>query len=145
MQEEKYPDRLADLDSCKHSSVNRMAAGSRLQVQVTDFCSSFTYFPNMLCAVKWRVLGLMAYWYTGSAFHQIPQSYLFIGLGGQHDLIFYCRVPRPFCSLQRKRVRLYARNYCNFWVWPWWTVNTRDRTELRFLIMLPTLPAVPIH
>jgi len=23
-----------------------------------------------------RVLGLMAYWYTGSAFHQIPQSYL---------------------------------------------------------------------
>jgi len=31
--------------------------------------------PNMLCAVKLRVLGLMAYWYTGSAFHQIPQSY----------------------------------------------------------------------
>ena len=30
----------------------------------------------MLCAVKLRVLGLMAYWYTGSAFHQIPQSYL---------------------------------------------------------------------
>ena len=22
-----------------------------------------------------RVLGLMAYWYTGSALHQIPQSY----------------------------------------------------------------------
>ena len=32
----------------------------------------------MLCAVKLRVLGLMAYWYTSSAFHQIPQSYLFI-------------------------------------------------------------------
>jgi len=30
----------------------------------------------MLCAVKLRVLGLVAYWYTGSAFHQIPQSYL---------------------------------------------------------------------
>jgi len=30
----------------------------------------------MLYAVKLRVLGLMAYWYTGSAFHQIPQSYL---------------------------------------------------------------------
>ena len=30
----------------------------------------------MLCAVKLRVLGLMAYWYTGSAFHQIPQPYL---------------------------------------------------------------------
>jgi len=29
----------------------------------------------MLCAVKLRVLGLMAYWCTGSAFHQIPQSY----------------------------------------------------------------------
>jgi len=27
----------------------------------------------MLCAVKVRVL---AYWHTGSAFHQIPQSYL---------------------------------------------------------------------
>ena len=36
--------------------------------------SSFTSFSNMLCAVKLRVLGLMAYWYTGSAFHQIPQS-----------------------------------------------------------------------
>ena len=32
----------------------------------------------MLCAVKLRVLGLMAYWYTGSAFHQIPQSYIYI-------------------------------------------------------------------
>jgi len=33
----------------------------------------------MLCAVKLRVLGLMAYWYImGSAFHQIPQSsYIF--------------------------------------------------------------------
>jgi len=30
----------------------------------------------MLCAVKLKVLGLMAYWYTGSAFHQIPLSYL---------------------------------------------------------------------
>ena len=36
--------------------------------------SSFTYFSNMLCAVKLRVLSLMTYWYTGSAFHQIPQS-----------------------------------------------------------------------
>ena len=35
-----------------------------------------TYFSNILCAVKLRVLGLMAYWYTGSAFHQISQSYL---------------------------------------------------------------------
>ena len=26
----------------------------------------------MLCAVKLNVLGLKAYWYTGSAFHQIP-------------------------------------------------------------------------
>jgi len=33
----------------------------------------------MLCAVQLRVLGLMAYWYTGSAFHQIPQSYLNVG------------------------------------------------------------------
>ena len=36
----------------------------------------YMYCQNMLCAVKLRVLGLMAYWYTGSAFHQIPQSYL---------------------------------------------------------------------
>ena len=54
-------------------SVNRMAAGSRLQVEVMDFFF-FTYFSNMFCAIKLRVLGLMAYWYTGSAFHQIPQS-----------------------------------------------------------------------
>jgi len=52
---------------------NRMAAGSRLQVQVMDF-SSFIYFSNIPCAVKLRVVGLMAYWYTGSAFHQTPQS-----------------------------------------------------------------------
>jgi len=32
----------------------------------------------MICAVKIRVSGLMAYWYTGSAFHQIPQSYIII-------------------------------------------------------------------
>ena len=54
-----------------------MAVGLRLQVQVMDF-SSFTYFSNMLCAVKLRVLGLVAYWYTGSAFHQMPQSYSII-------------------------------------------------------------------
>jgi len=34
----------------------------------------FTYSSNIDCAVKLRVLGLKAYWYTGSAFHQIPQS-----------------------------------------------------------------------
>jgi len=38
-------------------------------------------FSNILCAVKLRVLGLMAYWYTGSAFHQIPQTYLNAQLG----------------------------------------------------------------
>jgi len=49
-----------------------------LQIQGCRFKSwifSFTYFSNMLCAVKLRVLGLMVSWYTGSAFHQIPQSY----------------------------------------------------------------------
>ena len=49
------------------NSINGMAAGS-----VIDF-SSFIYFSNILCAVKLRVLGLKTYWYTGSAFHQIPQ------------------------------------------------------------------------
>jgi len=42
-----------------------MAAGSRLQVRGCRFksriFSSFTYFSNMLCAVKLRVLGLLAY------------------------------------------------------------------------------------
>ena len=42
----------------------------KLQVQVMDF-SSFTYFSNMFCVVKLRVLSLMVYWYTGFAFHQI--------------------------------------------------------------------------
>ena len=34
---------------------------------------------RQLCFVQSssRVLGLMAYWYTGSALHEIPQSYLF--------------------------------------------------------------------
>jgi len=31
-----------------------------------DF-SSFTYFSNILCAVKLKVLGLKAYWHAGSA------------------------------------------------------------------------------
>jgi len=51
-----------------------MAAGS-----IHGFFSSFTYFSNMLCAVKLRVLGLMAYWYTGSAFHQIPPIIFKVG------------------------------------------------------------------
>ena len=50
---------------------NRMAAGSRLQVQVMDFF----FFSSMLFAVKLRVLGLMAYWYAGSAFHNHIYSY----------------------------------------------------------------------
>jgi len=37
------------------------------QVQSWIF-SSFTYFSNILCAVKLKVLGIKAYWYTGSAF-----------------------------------------------------------------------------
>ena len=54
----KHPDRLAD--PCKHLSVNRMAAGSRLQVQSWIF-SSLTYFSNILCAVNLKVLGLLVY------------------------------------------------------------------------------------
>ena len=44
------------MTSC-YSSVNQMAAGSRLQVQSWIF-SSFTYFSNILYAVKLRILGL---------------------------------------------------------------------------------------
>jgi len=44
------------MSSC-YSSVNRMAAGSRLQVQSWIF-SYFTYFSNILYAVKLRILGL---------------------------------------------------------------------------------------
>jgi len=59
----KLPDRLAD--SCKHSSVNWMAAGLRLPRSSQGFCSFF-YFSNTLCSVD---SGLCkTYWYTGSAF-----------------------------------------------------------------------------
>ena len=44
----KHPDRLAD--SCKRSSVNRMAAGSRLQVQVMDFFFFHLLFKHALCS-----------------------------------------------------------------------------------------------
>ena len=37
-------------------------------------------YVHYICAVKLRVLGLMAYWYTGSAFHQISQSYSYISI-----------------------------------------------------------------
>ena len=43
-------------------SMHELAA---IQVQVMDFF----FFPLLF--------NLMAYWYTGSAFHQIPQSYLY--------------------------------------------------------------------
>ena len=56
---------------------SQMAAGSRLQVQVMDFFFFHLLFKHALCSqVKLRALGLMAYWYTGFAFHQTPQSYL---------------------------------------------------------------------
>jgi len=52
-----------------------MAAGLRMQVQVMDYF----FFHILFKRVGLRVLGLMAYWYTGSAFHQIPQScFIFI-------------------------------------------------------------------
>ena len=63
----KYPDNLAD--SCKCSSVNRMAAGSRLTRSSHGFFSSFSYFSNILSAVNINILGLYkTFWYTGSAF-----------------------------------------------------------------------------
>ena len=40
----KYPDRRAD--SCKHSSVNRMAAGSRLSWCIMDFFSCLQLFKH---------------------------------------------------------------------------------------------------
>ena len=57
----KYPDRLAD--SCKRSSVNRMAAGSRLHVQVMDFFFFRVLFKHALCSkVKgFRPHGLLVY------------------------------------------------------------------------------------
>jgi len=48
-----------------------MAAGSSHGF----FLLSLT-FQTCFVQLSLRVLGLMAYWYTGSAFHQIPQSYL---------------------------------------------------------------------
>jgi len=57
----KHPDHLAD--SCKRSSINRMAAGSRLQVQVMDFFSFHLLFKHALCSkVKgFRLHGLLVY------------------------------------------------------------------------------------
>ena len=55
-----------------------MFATLYVQFRAKYFC--FTYFSNMLSAVKLRVLGLMAYWYTGSAFHQINSIIFICGL-----------------------------------------------------------------
>ena len=44
----KHPDCLAD--SCKRSSVNRTAAGLRLQVQVMDFSFFHLLFKHALCS-----------------------------------------------------------------------------------------------
>ena len=70
----KYSDYLADF--CTHSSINQID-GYRFEVAgpVIDFFSFFTNFSNILCSVALKVLawvlGLKAYWYTGSAFFQI--------------------------------------------------------------------------
>ena len=56
------------------------------QVVVEPFHLHFERFCSCMgillfyqtCLVQLRGLGLMAYWYTGSAFHQIPQSIIFI-------------------------------------------------------------------
>ena len=55
----------------KRLSINQMTAGP-----VMDFFLLPTFQIYVLCAVKLKVLGLKAYWYTGSTFHQLPQSYL---------------------------------------------------------------------
>jgi len=56
-----HPDRLAD--SCKRLSVNRMAAGSRLQVQVMDFFFFDLLFKHALCSQVevFRPHGLLVY------------------------------------------------------------------------------------
>jgi len=53
----KYPDCLTD--SSKRLSVNRMAAGLRLQAQVMDFFFFHLLFKHALCS-QLRALGLMA-------------------------------------------------------------------------------------
>ena len=57
----KHPDCLAD--SCKNSSVNWIAAGLRLQVQVMDFFFFHLLFKHALCSqVKgFRPHGLLVY------------------------------------------------------------------------------------
>ena len=62
----KYPDCLPD--SCKHSSVNRMAAGSRLPRSSHGFFFFLLLFKHT-SAVNINILGLYkAFWYTGCAF-----------------------------------------------------------------------------
>ena len=46
----KHPDHL--VDSCKRSSVNRMAAGSRLPRSSHGFFSPFSNFSNTPCVAK---------------------------------------------------------------------------------------------
>jgi len=58
--------KFKQLDGCRFKAA---------QVQSWLF-SSFTYFSNILCVVNVKVLGLKAYWYTGSAFTRYLQSYL---------------------------------------------------------------------
>jgi len=58
------PDSLAD--SCKHSSVNQTAAGSRLpRSSQSFFLTSQTHFVQL---IKPSQVLYKTYWYTGSAF-----------------------------------------------------------------------------
>ena len=55
----KYPDRLAD--SCKRSSVNRMAAGSRLSSCILDFFSCLQLFKHTVLTYIPSLAGCRTY------------------------------------------------------------------------------------
>ena len=61
------------------------------------------FFFHLLCAVKLRVLSLMAYWYTGSAFHQIPKIIFIIHVCGEMRFTGKHIATVDFMSVEKSR------------------------------------------
>ena len=119
----KHPDCLAD--SCKRLSVNRMAAGLRLQVQVMDFSFFHLLFKHALCSqVKgFTPHGLLVY--RLCLLPDTPIIFIFILAMTISTLVMWIQLIKYWqCKLQLSTlfwwINLYVGNYCCMiqkWFW----------------------------
>jgi len=79
-----------------------------------DF-SSFTYFSNIFCAVNLNVLGLKAYWYTGSAFTRFLNHIYLFSVITYTGSFYICRNKKLTLEYFTLYIRVLNRNFSK-WV-----------------------------